>query len=171
MAETMEQVAEDWGCGIGLGVGDVVAGSLGSEQVYAFDILGAVVNQAARIEAITKIIEVPILVSGEVAARVSSDRVLTRRVARFQPAGMDAEIDLFTIERTPDDPAVREAIEKRFAVHAKGLEAFEAGDWNTAFNVLHPIVQEDPASRYVYTRAIGRKAPPDWHGVIVLTDK
>ena len=71
------------------------------------------------------------------------------RVARFRPAGMDVPVDLFTLDPTPADPAARQKIDERFDPHAKALEAFEAGDWDAAFNLLHPLVQDDPAARYV----------------------
>jgi adenylate cyclase len=171
MVAEMEAVSDGWSCGIGLGVGQVVAGSLGSEQIYAYDILGAVANQTARVEGITKIVGVPILVTSEVAQRIKSENILTRRVARFRPAGMETEVELFTIDRASSDPAQRQALLDRLAVHAKGLEAFEAGNWEEAFNILHPIVQDDPAARYVYKLALQGKPPRDWNGVVELSQK
>lgn len=171
MVDLIAEVSDGWRCGIGLGVGDVVAGSLGSEQVYAYDVLGAVVNQAARVEGITKEVGVPILVTGDVAGRLSADRVLSRRVARFLPVGVRTEVDLYTIDATPEDAAARAAIERRNALHAEALAAFEQGDWEKAFDVLHPIVKEDVAARYVYTLALRRKPPHDWHGVVEMTSK
>lgn len=171
MVDLIAEVSDGWRCGIGLGVGDVVAGSLGSEQVYAYDVLGAVVNQAARVEGITKEVGVPILVTGDVAGRLSADRVLARRVARFLPVGVRTEVDLYTIDATPQDAAARIAIERRNALHAEALAAFEQGDWEKAFDVLHPIVKEDVAARYIYTLALRRKPPHDWHGVVEMTSK
>ncbi|MFO7690429.1 MAG: adenylate/guanylate cyclase domain-containing protein, partial [Cryobacterium sp.] len=40
MVELLAEATDGWSCGIGIGMGEVVAGSLGSEQVYAYDILG-----------------------------------------------------------------------------------------------------------------------------------
>lgn len=171
MVDKMAEVTEGWACGIGMGVGDVVAGSLGSEQIYAYDVLGAVANQAARVEGITKIVGVPILVTDEAAKRLPVDKILTRRVARFRPAGMDLEVDLHTIDRAPADQAEREAIEKKLAIHAEGLAAFESGQWEKAFEVLHPIVQDDAAARYVYKLALQGKPPRGWNGVVELSGK
>lgn len=171
MVGKLSEVTGGWGCGIGLAVGDVVAGSLGSDQVYAYDILGPVVNQAARIEGITKIVGVPILVTEAVATRVSRDRLLPRRVARFLPVGMETELDLYTIERAPEAPAARQAIEERHALHARALAAFEQGDWKAAFDLLHPIVKDDAAARYVYTVALQGHPPRGWRGVVELTAK
>lgn len=171
MVALMGEVSPGWSCGIGLGTGDVVAGSLGSEQVYAYDILGPVVNQAARVEGITKEVGVPILVTEEVANTLAPERVLARRVARFLPLGVETEVDLYTIEETPTDTTARQAVQRRHAIHAQALTAFEKGDWETAFDVLHPIVKEDSAARYVYTLALQRKPPRDWRGVVEMTHK
>ena len=171
MVELMAEATDGWHCGIGLGVGDVVAGSLGSEQVYAYDVLGAVVNQAARVEGITKEVGVPILVTGDVARGLSPDRILARRVARFLPVGVQTEVDLYTLEFAPADPAALAAVTQRHALHAQALAAFEQGQWDRAFDLLHPIVKEDPAARYVYTLALQGKPPRDWRGVIQMTTK
>jgi adenylate cyclase len=149
----------------------VVAGSLGSEQVYAYDVLGAVVNQAARVEGITKEVGVPILVTEDVARGVPPGQILARRVARFLPVGVQTEVDLYTLEFAPADPAVLAAVTQRHALHAQALAAFEQGQWEQAFDLLHPIVKEDPAARYVYTLALQGKPPRDWRGVIQMTSK
>jgi adenylate cyclase len=171
MVETMADVTDGWDCGIGLGVGEVVAGSLGSDQVYAYDILGAVANQTARVEGITKIVGVPILVTDAVVNRLPRDEILSRRVARFRPVGMELVLDLYTIERAPADAAARAAVIARLETHAKGLESFEAGDWKTADETLYPVVQDDPAAKYVYKLAIQGKPPRDWEGIVELTAK
>lgn len=171
MVDGMAEVTDGWECGIGLGVGNVVAGSLGSDQIYAYDVLGAVANQTARVEGITKAVGVPILVTDEVCGRISSDKILVRRVARFRPAGMDQEVALHTIEKVPSDPQCRSTVEKRFSIHAEGLAAFESGDWERAFNVLHPIVQDDAAAFYVYKLALQGQPPRDWRGVVELAVK
>ncbi|MEK6674571.1 MAG: adenylate/guanylate cyclase domain-containing protein [Planctomycetota bacterium] len=171
MVTSMGHVMKDWACGIGIGVGEVVAGSLGSEQVYAYDILGAVANQTARVEGITKIVEVPILVTDAVARRVPNTIALTRRVARFRPSGMETTLDLFTLERLPTEENELATMRQRLDLHAAGLEAFEKGDWKQAFHILHPIVELDAAARFVYKRALAGAPPRDWEGVVELTSK
>lgn len=171
MVARMAQVSDNWACGIGLSVGQVVAGSLGSEQIYAYDILGAVANLAARVEGITKSVGVPILVTSEVAERVTGDSLITRRVGRFRPLGMETIVDLFTIDSIPPDAPARNTLTERLAIHARGLESFEKGDWERAFEILHPIVQDDAAARYIYKLALQGKPPRDWQGIVELTAK
>ncbi len=173
MTDKIGEVSEGWKCGIGIGVGDVVAGSLGSEQVYAFDIVGAIANQTARVEGTTKMVGVPILVTDEVVKRLSKDSIITRRVARVLPVGMDTEMSVHTIHRVPEDDESRKALEDRLAIHAQGLEAFEKGNWQEAFDVLLPVVQADPASKWVFGLAhvYQGSAPRDWRGVVELSSK
>ncbi len=171
MTERIREIPGGWRCGIGLGKGQIVAGSLGSDQKEQYDILGAIVNQSSRIEGITKVVGVPILVTAAVAEAVDPARILTRRVARFRPAGMNQEIDLYTVGRTPQDKKARRMLKERFAAHGRGLDAFEKGDWQKAFELLTPIATEDPPAKYVLSMAIKGEPPRDWHGVIELVSK
>ncbi len=170
MIQRIQEIPGGWQCGIGIGYGQLVAGSLGSDQKEQYDILGAVVNQSSRIEGITKVLGVSVLVTASVAEAVSPDRVMTRRAARFRPAGMEEIVDLYTVERTPEDTAERTRLQQQFAVYEKGLELFEKGDWNEAFNVLTTIAAEDAVAKYLVSQSV-KEMPTNWDGVIKLTSK
>lgn len=60
--------------GIGLHVGEVIAGNLGSSQRLEFTVVGATVNLACRLESLTRRFpEHPILISAELRALLPSD--------------------------------------------------------------------------------------------------
>ncbi len=173
MASRIGQVAEGWRCGIGLDVGSVVAGAMGSDQVYSYGIMGPVVNQASRIEGITKVVGARILVSEAVAKRVSAKIGLTRRIGRFQPAGFSTAVDLFELIPPPGDPKEEQEIHGNIQLTNQGLEAFERGEWDKAAKCFRKLPDDDsPASFLLYLAMDYQRRPPrDWHGVIELKEK
>ncbi len=166
MVDTLARLPGGWQCGIGLHTGELVVGAMGSDQVFSFSILGPVVNQSSRIEGITKAIEVPLLISSEVAERVSADVAATLRIGRFQPAGMTTALDLFELVPPPGNPG-------RAAAFARCLLAFERGAWEDAYEALDGLPSRDRPARYlkVLAEQYRRHPPKDWRGVIELTEK
>ncbi len=173
MASRIGQVAEGWRCGIGLDVGNVVAGAMGSEQVYSYGIMGPVVNQASRIEGITKVVGARILVSEAVAKRVSAKIGLSRRIGRFQPVGFTIPVDLYELIPPPGDPKEEQEIFGNITLTNQGLEAFERGEWDKAAKCFRKLPDDDsPASFLLYLAMDYQRRPPrDWHGVIELKEK
>jgi class 3 adenylate cyclase len=59
---------------IGLDIGEVVHGNIGSAGRFSFTIIGTPVNRAARLQALAKELGVSLLMTAEVADRAGSDR-------------------------------------------------------------------------------------------------
>jgi adenylate cyclase len=77
----------------GLHTGLAVVGNVGARERINYTLVGAVANQASRLEGLNKIYGTEILASGEVA-RATADRFVWRRVDRIVAAGTTEQHDI-----------------------------------------------------------------------------
>jgi adenylate cyclase len=80
--------------GIGLHVGDVMYGNIGSRTRLDFTVIGPAVNMASRLEALTKQLGKPVLLSRAFADFVERDFAL-ERVGEYPVRGFSDPIELF----------------------------------------------------------------------------
>jgi len=80
--------------GIGLHMGDVLYGNIGTPTRIEFTVIGAAANEAARIESLTKTLGVPLILSAPVARHVPGSRSLGIHRLR----GVGEPVELFTLE-------------------------------------------------------------------------
>ncbi len=86
--------------GIGIHQGEVLAGVMGNMELSKFGVVGDTINVAARVEALTRIHEVDLLVTEEVRNQLD---------------------DRFSVERMPSVP-VKGKQEPLVTYYVKGLE-------------------------------------------------
>ena len=80
--------------GIGLHMGDVLYGNIGTPTRIEFTVIGAAANEAARIESLTKTLGVPLILSAPVARHVPGSRPLGLHRLR----GVGEPVELYTLE-------------------------------------------------------------------------
>lgn len=165
----------DFKVGIGIATGRAVAGKIGSRDQAKVTAFGPSVNLAARLEGLTKIMRVPVLLD-EATARVVVESLpasiaRSRRLARIRPYGLDHP--LIVSELLPpeaDDPA--HSIEN-VATYESALTAFLDGRWAEAYELLHRVPPQDLGKDFLVTYILqhNHTPPPDWDGVISIDAK
>jgi adenylate cyclase len=93
------------GLDIALHVGTVQYGNVGTDTRLDFTVIGPVVNEAARIEALCGPLGRPLLVSQAFAAAAGASRQHLVSLGRHRLRGVREETELFTLADT-DVPAV-----------------------------------------------------------------
>jgi adenylate cyclase len=83
--------------GIGVHVGDVMYGNIGSRTRLDFTVIGPAVNMASRLESLTKQLGRPVLLSRAFADFVASDFNL-ERVGEYPVRGFNEPIELFAYD-------------------------------------------------------------------------
>ena len=79
--------------GIGIRLGDVLYGNVGTPTRIAFTVVGPAANEAARIEALCKTLDASPLVSEQLADRVP---YAWRSLGRHRLRGVGSPLELFT---------------------------------------------------------------------------
>jgi adenylate cyclase len=161
--------------GIGIAGGPAVAGKIGTVDQVKVTVFGPVVNLASRLEGMTKIFRAAILLDETTAEAVRRDVprevARVRRVARVRPYGMDTPLTISELLPPENEyPVLRD---EHLQYYEAALDAFLAGRWSQAFELLHHIPAEDQVKDFMtgYIARHNRMPPRDWDGVIALGSK
>lgn len=161
--------------GIGIASGRAIAGKIGTAEQVKVTVFGPVVNLASRLEGMTKIFGVPVLLD-EATARAVRESVppqeaRLRRLAVVLPYGLDRALTVS--ELLPPARELPSISDKHLAQYERGLRAFLHGDWRAAHRLLADLPRHDRAPEFLmsYMARYDVTAPPNWDGIIRLGSK
>ncbi|MCA9157147.1 MAG: adenylate/guanylate cyclase domain-containing protein [Planctomycetales bacterium] len=165
----------DFRVGVGLATGLAVAGQIGSKDQAKVTVFGPVVNLASRLEGLTKILRVPILIDETTAKYVKThmgaEKARCRRLARVQPYGLDGALDVSELLLPVDSNSVLN--DEHLIQYEAALQAFLNGDWTKAYEFLHAIPPQDLGKDLItsYILQHNHSPPTNWDGVIPMQSK
>lgn len=159
-----------FGYGVALHSGSVLVGNKGSSLRLDYGLVGDTVNEAARVEALTKYYGVQMLVTRETFARFSTQGV-RRLVDRVIVKGKSEPVELFECQnpRTPENYA---GLCQRYKA---AYDEYYFGRFSEARKQFEKLARDfsDGPSRTLASRCdeLERGAPAGWNGIWKMESK
>jgi adenylate cyclase len=157
---------------IGLGLGEVLVGNIGTPERFAYTILGDEVNLASRLEGLNKVYGTAIMADETLAAEAGGFE--WRRLDRVAVKGRHQ--GTLVCELLGERGTVAGDVLAAREIYERALEAYFAADFAAAaagFDAAAARRPEDVAARTMAERAHALAADPplDWTGIHIMHEK
>ena len=162
------------GVRIGVASGEAVVGSIGSDRVKGFTVMGDTVNVSSRLEGVGKVYGTQILISEETRMQ-AGDAIEAREIDSIRVAGRGEPLRVF--ELLGEAGSVDEQTSRLRMTYERGLASYRARDLAGAraqFATCLEIRPDDPPSAVFLDRLTRLEASPpaaEWDAVWTLTSK
>ena len=161
--------------GVGLDGGNVFYGTIGRNDLedplqahMANTVIGDTVNSASRLEGLTRIYHIPVIVSEYIKDEVlkETERYKFYEIDTVQVKGKTEQKKIYF---PLDTLQVESSLLAQYDSFEEGLKSYYSGDWKTARKILKKL-KLDVAQTFI-ERMGTKSAPKEWRGIWTMTTK
>ncbi len=155
--------------GVGIDGGNVFYGNIGSNEHMANTVIGDNVNSASRLEGLTRVYHLPVIVSAYIKDETLSE------TARYKFFEIDTvQVKGKTLGKKIYFPFDTNEMDKellpKYELFEEGLQAYYDGDWKSARKHFKNCELNDLTQ--VFLERMGNKSAPEgWNGIWTMTTK
>lgn len=161
--------------GVGIDGGKVFYGTIGRND---FDdprqshmtntVIGDTVNSASRLEGLTRIYHIPVVVSESIKDEVSAETVRYKFI-EIDTVQVKGKTEGKKVYFPFDTNEMDESLLVQYQKFEEGLKSYYAGDWKTARKIFKGL--ELDVTQVFLERMGSKSAPADWSGIWAMTTK
>ena len=157
--------------GVGIDGGNVFYGNIGSDEHMTNTVIGDNVNSASRLEGLTRIYRLPVIVSSYIKDEIEKAGITKYKFFEIDTVQVKGKTQGKKIY-FPYDTLVSNSLSasmEDFANYEKALQSYYRGDWDSARREFKNCPLE--AAQVFLERIGGKSAPENWSGIWTMESK